>query len=84
MCAIITGIPDFVVENTESFQVVLNSSDPAVVLSQSTATVNIFDIDGKYFPMKVKNNNKDYYSVVLYVIELFGLISCRLQHHICK
>ncbi len=47
MCANITIIPDSVVENTESFQVFLNSSDPAVVLTQSIATVNISDSSGK-------------------------------------
>ncbi len=48
LCANITIILDSVVENTESFLVVLNSSDPAVVLTQSTATVNISDNSSKY------------------------------------
>ncbi len=48
MCANITIILDSVVENTESFQIVLDSSDPSIVLTQSTATVNISDSSGKY------------------------------------
>ncbi len=49
LCANITIILDSVVENTESFLVVLNSSDPSVVLTQSTVTINISDSSGKYF-----------------------------------
>ncbi len=45
MCANITIILDSVVENTESFLVVLSSSDPAVVLTQSTATATVIILD---------------------------------------
>ncbi len=48
LCANITIITDSVVENTESFLVILNSSDPSVVLTQSVAIVNISDSSGKY------------------------------------
>ena len=49
MCANITIILDSVVEDIEFFQIVLDSSEPAVILTQSTATVNISDSSGKYY-----------------------------------
>ena len=43
LCVNVTIIPDSVVENDEMFRIVLNSSDSAVVLTQSTSTVDIID-----------------------------------------
>ena len=47
-CSDIQISADDILENTESFLVILNTSDRAVLLSPSTATVQINDTDRKY------------------------------------
>ena len=46
-CASINITPDGILENTESFSVILQSSSLGVVLNMSSAIVNIIDDDGK-------------------------------------
>ena len=46
-CSEIQIIDDNILESTENFQVILNSSDRAVEIDPSTADINILDNDRK-------------------------------------
>ena len=47
-CVNLSIVDDPVLESTEQFSVVLGTSDSGVIFGNSSATVIIFDNDGKY------------------------------------
>lgn len=62
ICIPVAVIPDQIVESTEIFLVILETSDQDVVLNASNSSVSIMDDDGMHIAMLCKFTNTGFTS----------------------